>query len=110
MVRNNQLVFAQKLVGNSHALVQQSTWILAQIENQSLQIAGLIEAVERVLHFFFGGLIKPGDVHVTNSRMNQKVQIHAVARNLVADNREFERLVVAFTEDGDVDGRTLRSF
>ncbi len=45
---NDQLSLVQELVGHAHAFVQQAAGILPQIENQSLEIAHLIERVRRL--------------------------------------------------------------
>src|SRR5579864_1069247 len=110
MVRNNQLAFVQELVGNSNALIQQPARILPQIENQALQFTLLIEGIERVLYFLLGGFIETGNVHVSDSGTNHEMQIHAVARNFVANHGEFQRLIGAFAQDRNVYSRALGPF
>ncbi len=94
----------QKLVSHAHAFVEQAARILPQIENQSLQVAHLIE---RIRDFMFRRLVESGDVHIADSRLDQEVQVDAVTRNLVAHHRELERLVRAFTQNRDVDSSAL---
>src|SRR5208337_3852359 len=106
MVRNNQLTLAQKLVGNAHAFAEQPSRILAQVENQTFEVAHL---VERVGDFLFRGFVKPGDVQIADSGLDQEVQVDAVARDLVANYGELEGLVVALTQDRDMDGGSLGS-
>src|SRR6185369_3157595 len=100
MVRNNQLSLVQELVRHTHAFVEQTARILPQIKNQSLQVTHL---VERVRNFVFGSLVKARHVHVTDSRFDQEMQVNAVARNLISDNCELQRLFRAFTQNRDVD-------
>ena len=57
-MRNDELPFVQKLVGNAHTFVQQSPGILAKIQNQSLQFALLIERIKSFLNLFFCRLVK----------------------------------------------------
>ena len=65
MVGNDHLSLAQELVGYAHAFAQQAAGILAQVENQSLEVAHLIQ---RVRNFMLGGLVEAGDVHVADAR------------------------------------------
>src|SRR5215470_2846988 len=90
MMRNDKLAFAQKLIGYAYTFIQQAARILTKIEDQTLQIAHLIQSI---CNFMLSRLIESGDVHIANARPDQEVQINAVARNLVADYREFERLI-----------------
>src|SRR5690242_2421284 len=107
MVGNNQLTFAQELVSHAHAFVEQPAGILPQIEDQSSQVAHL---VQRVSDFMLGGFVKAGNVHVPDSGLDQEMQIDAVARNLVADDRELQRFVGAFAQNSDVNRGAFRSF
>src|ERR1035437_6190422 len=56
-----------------------------------------------------GGFLETGDVHVADAGLDHEVQVHAVARNLVADHGEFERMVGAFAQHGDADGGAFRA-
>src|ERR1700746_2372672 len=107
MVGNNELTLVQELVRNSDAFVEQSAWILPQVENQTFQITLLIEGIQRILNFLFGGLIETRNVHVTDPGTDHEMQIHAVTRDLVAYNGKFQRLICAFAQDRNVDGRAL---
>src|SRR5579871_4984307 len=101
---NDQLSFLQELVGDADALAEQSTGITAQIENQALQIAKLIE---RLRDFVLRGLIESVDAHVADAGTNQEVNVDTVAWNLVADQRELPRLLHARPRDTDVNRRAL---
>src|SRR3954470_2969567 len=103
-MRNDQSSLMQELVGYANAFIKQAARILPQIENQSLQIAHLIQ---RVRDFMLGSLVESGDVHISNSRLDQEVQVNAVARNFVTHDSKLERLVRAFTQNRDVDGGAL---
>src|SRR5581483_6729828 len=99
----------QEFVSYAYAFVQQSSGILPEIEDQSLHLARLREAVERLLHFLVGGFVELRNVHVADARTNQEMKIDAVARNLIADNRKFQRLFGAFTQDSDMNRGAFRS-
>ena len=107
MVGNDELPLAQELVGDADALAEQAAGVLPEVENQAFEIAHF---VERVCHFMLGGLIETGDVHVADAGADHEVQIHAVARNLVAHHGEFERLVGSLAQHRDVDGSPFRPF
>ena len=64
-MRNDQLSLTQELVSNADAFVEQAAGILPQIEDQSLQVAHLIE---RVGNFVLRGFVEAGDVHVADAR------------------------------------------
>jgi hypothetical protein len=99
------LALSQEFIGDANTFAEQSTRILAKVEDQALQIAHLVESI---LHFFIRGLVEAGDVHVADPRTDEEVQIHAVARDFVTNHGEFERLVNAFTQHGDVNRGALR--
>src|ERR1700733_7147091 len=65
VMRNDELVFLQELVGHTHAFAQQAAGIAAQIKNQTLEIAKLIESLR---DFLFRGLVEPGHVQVADAR------------------------------------------
>src|SRR5260370_1144770 len=96
----------EEFIGDAYAFTEQASGILPQIEEQSLQIAHLIQSLG---YFMLGGFLESGDVHVTDARLNHEVQVHAVARNLVADDCEFERLVGAFPQHRDPNRGAFRS-
>ena len=105
VMRNDELVFLQELVGYAHAFAEQAAGIAPQIENQTLEIAKLIQSSR---NFFFRGLVESVHVHVADSRPDQEMYVHAVTRNLVAHQGEFHRLLHAFARDADVHRRPFR--
>ena len=105
MVRNDELIFLQELVGHAHAFTQQAAGITAQIENQALEIAKLIQSSG---NFLFRGLVESVHVHVADSRPDQEMHVHAVTRNLVAHQGKLHRLLYAFARDADVHRRAFR--
>ena len=56
-----------------------------------------------------GCLLEAGDVHITDAGTNQEMLVHAVARNLVANNIKFQGLVGAFAQNCDANRGPLRS-
>src|ERR1700722_3026569 len=103
---NDELTPLQELVSHAYAFAQQAAGIAAQIENQAFQIA---EPIQRVGDFVFGGLIEAADVHVADAGLDQEMNVNAVTRNLVADQRELHGLLDAFARDADVDGGAFGS-
>src|ERR1700683_4809626 len=106
VVRNDELAFLQELVGHAYAFAQQPAGISPQIENQTLEIAKLIQSFRDL---FFRSFVEPGHMEVANSGPNEEVHVDAVTRNLVAHQREFHRLLHAFARNADVDCRSLGS-
>ena len=100
-MRNDELSLLQKLVGHADAFTQQSAGILAQIEDQTLQMSPNSSSASA--NFMFGGLLEAGDVHVADAGLDQEMNVDAVARNLVAHNVEVHRLVGAFAQDRDLE-------
>ena len=107
MMRDDELTFLQELVGYANAFAQQSAGISPQIQNQPFEIAKL---VQRLGNLFFRRLVEAGDVQVSNARPDQEMNVHAVARNLVAHQGELHRFLHAFARDADVYSRPLRPF
>ena len=110
MVGNDKLSFVQELVSDTHAFVEQATWVLPKIEDQAFQVALLRKSVKRVLNFFFGGFVEARNVHVADAGSNQEMKIHAVTWNLIAHNCEFERFICAFPKNRNVNCGTLWAF
>src|SRR5579863_6632804 len=106
VMRNNYLTLFQELVGNANAFTQQAAGVATQVKNQTFQIAHFIE---RLRDFFFRSLVEAGHVQVADAGTNQKMHVYAVARNLIAYQRELHRFLYAFARDADVYGRALRS-
>src|SRR5580658_7319187 len=106
MVRNDKLTPLQEFVSHADALTEQTAGIAAQVEDQALQIA---ELIERVGDFVFRGFVESADVHVSEAGLDEEMNVHAVARNLVADQREIHGLLDAFARNADVDGGAFGS-
>src|SRR5208283_4191488 len=106
VVGNDQLSLLEKFVGYADALAEQASGILAQIEDQAFQIAHL---VERIGYFMLGGFLETGDVQVSDAGLDHEMEVDAIARNLVADDGEFDGVVGTFAQHGDADGGTFRS-
>src|SRR5947207_1976967 len=104
---DDDLSLLQELVRYSNTFAQQPTGVATQIENQSFEIA---ELVERVGNFMFRGLVESVDVHIPHAGPDQEVDVDAVTRDLVADQGELHRLLHAFARDADVNGCAPRSF
>src|ERR1700693_2430305 len=62
-VRNDELALLQEHVGYIDALGEQAARIVAQIEDQTLERAG-IELAEPIAKFLRGGFIKAGNAEV----------------------------------------------
>ena len=107
MMRDDQLSLLQKLIRDAHALAQQSTRILPQVQHQSLQIAHLIE---RFGDLVLGCLLESRNVHVPNPGLDHEMQIHAIARNLVANHAELQRMIRPLAQHRDPHRRALRPF
>src|ERR1051326_3499578 len=106
-MRNNQLTFAQKHIGDVHAFRQKTARIVAQIEHQALE-RGRVELPQLVSQFSSGGLAETRDANVSNVRSDKKGVLDAGARNLVANDAELDRLFAAFARRGDADRGALR--
>src|SRR5215472_11718787 len=58
----------------------------------------------------FRGLLESRHMDVTNAGTNHKVNVHAVARNLITYYVEINRLLGAFAQDGDLNGGAFGAF
>src|ERR1700722_12020360 len=105
-MRDDQLSLLQELVSNADTFTEQAAGILADIEDQTFKVSHLIECFG---YFVLGGLLESGNVHVSDARLDHEMQVDAVARDLVADDRKFQRTIGAFTEHGDADSGSLGS-
>ena len=56
-----------------------------------------------------GGFVEAVDVHVADARLDQEVDVDAVPRNFVANQRELHRLFDGFARDADVNRGALGS-
>src|SRR6266850_6017661 len=98
---HDDLALLQELIGDAYALAQQPAGVLAQIKNQPSNIATLFQCLG---DFVLGSLLKAGDVHVADARLDHEVQVDAEAGNLVTSDVEVERLLRAFAQNGDLYG------
>ena len=64
----NDLPSFEKCVGNGDSLIEQSAWVVAQIENNAAQfVAGLLlDALHRIIEPDIGLLVERGDSDVTD--------------------------------------------
>src|SRR5271165_246783 len=106
-MRDDDLSLLQKLVG--HALAQQSAGVLPQVEDQALHFALLLQLVQRLRYFVLGRFLEAVDMDVSNTRLDHEMHVHAIARNLIANDVEIDRLVGALAQHGDLDRRAFRS-
>lgn len=58
----------------------------------------------------FGGLLEVGDVHVADSGTDEEMNVDRVARNFIADDVEFQRLLGTFAQHGDANGSSAGAF
>src|SRR5579859_2568647 len=105
-MRDDELTLLEELVGHANALAEQSAGIAAQVEDESLEIA---ELIERIGNFMLRGFVETVDVHVSNTGLDEEVNVDAVTRNFVAHERELHRLLHGFTRDADVNRGALGS-
>ena len=96
MVRNDERAFAQEFVGHADAFAEQSTGILAEIEDEPFRSPISSRACG---DFVLGGLVESSDVHVADAGPDHEMEINAVAGNLVADDSEVEWLVETLAQD-----------
>ncbi len=75
VMRNDQLTLLQELVGYANTFTQQAAGISAQIKNQTLKIAKFIESLA---DFFLRGLVKPGDVQVSNAGISSRIRVNSI--------------------------------
>ena len=101
VVRDDDLSLLQELIGNTNTFAEQAAGIATQVEDQTFQIA---ERIQSVRNFTLCRFVEAVDVHVADAWLDQEVHIYAVARNLVANQRELHRLLHAFPRDADVNG------
>src|ERR1700758_4040684 len=106
-MRDDHCTFMQELVGYSYALTEQPPGVLPEVEDQALDVPHVLQSLS---NFVLRRLLKSGNVHIANARADHKMLVHAVARNLVTNHIEIERLVVTFTQNGDLNGGALRPF
>ena len=105
---HHRLSLLQELIGHRHAFVQQAARIVAQIEDQTMDIA-LAQRLKVVLQFAAGGLVELLDRDVGDTRPEPDSFTHAVARDFVARHRERKGLLAAFARDHDSDLRAPRT-
>ncbi len=93
---NDGLTLLQEVVCYCHAFVQEPAGVLAQIENQTLDVA-FTKPGEGFFEFLGSVLVELVDIHIRDPRLNPHAIVNALARNLIADHVECQRLVQAFT-------------
>ena len=96
MVRHNELILIEEHVRDGNSLVQQASGIAAQVENQSIQIR-VVELLQCCRKFRIGLFVECGKPYVPDSRPDLKRHVHRMLGNLIARNREAERLRITFT-------------
>ena len=87
----DQLPLAQKTVGYVDGFLHQTARVVAKIQNQALNVA-LGETRQRLIHFMAGGFVEGLDLHVGDSLADPERLVHAATRNVVANEREVNRL------------------
>src|SRR5215472_16244412 len=109
MVRDDHLALLEELVRHADALTQQTAGILPQIQDQSLQLALLLQLVERFSDLMIGRLLEARNVDIPYPGTDHEVHVNAVTGNLVTNHIEVDRLLGAFTQNRDLDRRALGS-
>src|SRR5215469_588716 len=102
MVRDDHLSLFKKLVSDTNALTQQATGVLPQIKDQSLQLALLLQLVERFSDLMIGCLLEARNVDIPYPRPDHEVHVNTVTGNLVANHVEVDRLFGTFTQNRDL--------
>ena len=97
---DDDLPFAQEFIGHADSFAQQSAGILAQVQNEALEVSELVQGGG---HFMLGGLLEIGDVHITNARTNHQVHVYAVTRNLIPHHVKLQRLLGTFAQYRNLD-------
>ncbi len=106
MVEDDEIVLVEKHVRHTDSLVQQAATVVAQIEDQSIEL-WIIELLHRVGQIAVGRFVERGDAHIADAWPNHRKILDAGARNFVANHGDFDRLVPTFARDGDMDGGAL---
>src|SRR5260370_13345617 len=106
-MRNDDLSFTQKLVGNTNAFIQQTTGIAAQIKDEAFEIT---ELVQRFHNFMLRCFIEGADMHVTDSGANLKFKVNTVARDFRPDQVKVKGLLSTFAQDIDAHIRAFGPF
>ncbi len=106
-LRNDGLALGEQVVANIDGLAQQAAGILAQIENQTLEVA---EAIDGVFHLLAGGLLELREMDVADAGTNLEFQIDGGMGNFVANEVEDQRLGLAIANHRDLNVRALGAF
>jgi hypothetical protein len=77
------------VVADLNRLAEQAAGVVAQVEDQAVQIA---EAVDGLNHFLRRGLLELLQVDVADAGANLIFKVHGGVGNLVAHQREHQRL------------------
>ena len=82
VMRNHNFVFVQKHVGQTDGLVEQSAAVVAQVNDESIEL-GEIELLQCFRHVAVSGFVEGYDADVADSRLNHAVIFNRGAVNLV---------------------------
>ena len=93
-MRNHNFALSQIMSGHGYAFIQKPAGILAQIEQEALDVV-LAQLLEIVFHLLAGVFVELGNMHVCDSRTNPEGRFDAIARDLVANDVELQRLFSA---------------
>ena len=98
---DDDLAFLKELVGHIDCFVQETAGVAAEVEDEAVDVA---ELVERVADFVAGGFDEAGDVDVADAGAKQEGEVDRGTGNLVADEIEDQWAGGAFAHhrDGDV--------
>ena len=73
------------MVADIDCLAQQAAGVVAQVEDQTLEVA---EAVDGLGHLVAGGLLELGEMDVANAGTNLVFEVDGGVRNFIADQIE----------------------
>ena len=81
-MRNHNFVLVQEHVGQTDGLVEQSAAVVAQVNDESIEL-GEIELLQGFRHVAVSGFVERYDADVADSRLNHAVIFNRRAVNLV---------------------------
>ena len=91
---NDSLALVQKMIGHADCFVHQSARVIAQVENQALHL-GFAQFGQRLVQFLAGVLVESVNFHERDSGTVPVGIGHAIARHLIANDVEGQRLRLA---------------
>src|SRR4029078_8844195 len=109
--RRHDLALLQERIGGRNRLIEQATWIVAQIEDVALElVVGDLGADigDRLLQAFGGLLIELRKTDVADV-FTFDLRTHRAQTDDIACDRHFDRLVLALAHDGELDLGVHRS-